>query len=66
MIREWETAHKETVTPNSVSYTHLSAAKYYIEDDMPVKLCYLGNTFINSSDYQGRLKESTQLSLIHI
>ena len=37
-----------------------SAAKYYIEDDMPVKLCYLGNTFINSSDYQGRLKESTQ------
>ena len=32
----------------------------YIEDDMPVKLCYLGNTFINSSDYQGRLKESTQ------
>ena len=30
-----------------------SAAKYYIEDDMPVKLCYLGNTFINSSDYQG-------------
>ena len=27
---------------------------------MPVKLCYLGNTFINSSDYQGRLKESTQ------
>ena len=27
---------------------------------MPVKLCYMGNTFINSSDYQGRLKESTQ------
>ena len=27
---------------------------------MPVKLCYLGNTFINSSDYRGRLKESTQ------
>lgn len=37
-----------------------SAAKYYIDEDMPVKLCYLGNTFINSSDYQGRLKEITQ------
>lgn len=37
-----------------------SAAKYYVDDDMPVKLCYLGNTFINSSDYQGRLKEATQ------
>ena len=37
-----------------------SAAKYYTEDDMPVKLCYMGNTFINSSSYQGRLKETTQ------
>lgn len=37
-----------------------SAAKYYLEEKMPVKLCYMGNTFINSSDYQGRLKESTQ------
>ena len=37
-----------------------SAAKYYIDEDMPVKLCYMGNTFINSSDYQGRLKETTQ------
>lgn len=37
-----------------------SAAKYYMDEDMPVKLCYMGNTFINSSDYQGRLKETTQ------
>ena len=37
-----------------------SAAKYYTEDDMPVKLCYMGNTFINSNAYQGRLKETTQ------
>ena len=37
-----------------------SVAKYYTEEDMPVKLCYMGNTFINSSDYQGRLKETTQ------
>lgn len=37
-----------------------SAVKYYVDEDMPVKLCYMGNTFINSSDYQGRLKETTQ------
>ena len=35
-------------------------AKYYAPEDEPIKLCYMGNTFINSSDYQGRLKESTQ------
>jgi len=36
------------------------AAKYFSLDDESVKLCYMGNTFINSSDYQGRLKETTQ------
>lgn len=35
-------------------------AKYYSPEEEPIKLCYMGNTFINSSDYQGRLKESTQ------
>lgn len=36
-------------------------AKYYSEEDLPVRLCYMGNTFINNTSYQGRLKESTQL-----
>lgn len=38
-----------------------SAAKYYMEETMPVRFCYTGNTFINNSSYQGRLKETTQL-----
>jgi ATP phosphoribosyltransferase regulatory subunit len=37
------------------------AAKYFGEEDMPIRLCYMGNTFINNSSFQGRLKESTQL-----
>jgi ATP phosphoribosyltransferase regulatory subunit len=37
-----------------------SAAKYYVDEDMPVKLCYMGNTFVNHTDYKGRLKEITQ------
>ena len=32
-----------------------------MDEDMPIRLCYMGNTFINNSSYQGRLKESTQL-----
>lgn len=36
-------------------------AKYFGEEEMPIRLCYMGNTFINNSSYQGRLKESTQL-----
>lgn len=35
-------------------------AKYYMEETMPLRLCYLEPTFINSTSYQGRWKESTQ------
>lgn len=36
------------------------AAKYFMDETMPLRLCYLGPTFINNTSYQGRLKESTQ------
>lgn len=38
-----------------------AVTKYFSEEDMPIRLWYRGNTFINNSSYQGRLKESTQL-----
>ncbi len=37
------------------------AAKYFKEEELPIRLCYMGNTFINASRYQGKLKEVTQL-----
>jgi len=37
------------------------AAKYYKEENLPIRLCYIGNTFINNTSYQGKLKEATQL-----
>ncbi len=37
------------------------AAKYYKEESQPVRLGYIGNTFINNTSYQGKLKEVTQL-----
>ncbi len=40
-----------------------AAAKYYLEDGIPVRLCYQGSTFINNSSYQGRLKESTEMGV---
>lgn len=36
-------------------------AKYYKNEAMPIRLCYMGNTYINNSSYQGKLKEVTQL-----
>ncbi len=36
------------------------AATYFKQNATPVRLCYQGNTFINNSGYQLRLKEITQ------
>ncbi len=36
-------------------------AKYYKDEKLPIRMCYMGNTFINNSGYQGKLKEVTQL-----
>ena len=42
------------------------ASKYYIEQAIPIRLCYTGNTFRNNSSYQGRLKETTQMGVERI
>ena len=36
-------------------------AKNYKDETKPIKLCYNGDTFINNSELQGKLKEITQL-----
>lgn len=35
-------------------------AKYFMDDHMPLRLCYLERTFKNNSSYQGRLKERAE------
>ena len=37
------------------------AATLFEEETLPIRLCYTGNTFINHSNYQGRLREVTQM-----
>lgn len=37
------------------------AAKYFMDDAAPIRLCYEGNVFTNGSELQGKLKETTQL-----
>ena len=43
-----------------------SAVKYFMEDELPKKLVYLGNTFSNRSDLQGKFKEVTELGVEHL
>lgn len=37
------------------------AAKYFSQNDLPVRFFYQGNTFTNTSELQGKLKEVTQM-----
>ncbi len=37
------------------------AAKYFMDEDVPIRFCYQGNTFTNTSQLQGKLKEVTQM-----
>lgn len=37
--------------------------KYYKDVVLPIRLCYMGNTFINYTSYRGKLKETTQLGV---
>lgn len=37
------------------------AAKYFMEEQVPIRFSYQGNTFTNTSNLQGKLKEVTQM-----
>ncbi len=38
-----------------------AAARYFLDEDYPIRLCYLDNIFVNNSSYQGRLKEQSEV-----
>lgn len=38
-----------------------AAATLFQEEQLPIRLCYTGSTFVNHSSYQGRLRETTQM-----
>lgn len=41
-------------------------AKYFMDEDIPARFSYTGNTFANTSDLQGKLKELTQTGVEYI
>lgn len=40
-----------------------AVSMYFHQEELPVRLCYRGNTYINHFSYRGRLKESTQMGV---
>lgn len=39
------------------------ASKYFMDETVPIRFCYSGNTFINTPNLHGKLKEVTQMGV---
>lgn len=50
-----------TLRPDFTPSIARCAAKYYMDKNLPIRFCYQGNTFTNTSNLQGKLKEVTQM-----
>lgn len=37
------------------------ASKYFMDENVQIRFCYVGNTFTNTTNLQGKLKEATQM-----
>ena len=37
------------------------ASKYFMDENVKIRFCYVGNTFTNTTNLQGKLKEATQM-----
>ena len=40
-----------------------AVSMHFPDDAFPARLCYSGSTFVNSREYQGKLKEATQMGI---
>ena len=58
--------HTVVLRPDFTPSIARCVAKYFEPKEEPVKLCYMGNTFSNASNYQGRLKETTQCGVEYV
>ena len=53
--------HTLVLRPDITPSIARSVAKYYEDETLPVRLSYVGNTFLNRENYQGKLTEITQV-----
>ncbi len=50
-----------TLRPDFTPSIARCAAKYFMEDSAPIRFCYSGNTYTNTSSLQGKLRETTEI-----
>lgn len=55
--------HTLALRPDFTPSIARAASMYFMDEELPIRLCYEGSVFVNSTSYRGRLKESTQMGV---
>ena len=55
--------HTLVLRPDFTPSVARAVAMHFSSDDMPYRLCYQGNTYVNTQEYQLNLKEQTQMGV---
>ena len=53
--------HTLVLRPDFTPSIARAASRYYPDEGRPVRLCYMGPTFVNHQEHRGRLKENTEI-----
>lgn len=55
--------HTLALRPDFTPSIARTVSMYFEGEERPLRLCYQGSTFVNNTELQGRLKESTQMGV---
>ena len=55
--------HTLALRPDFTPSVARAVSMYYTDEDMPLRLCYKGNVYVNYSNYRGRLNETTEMGV---
>ncbi len=55
--------HTLVLRPDFTPSIARAVSKYFIDEVLPIRLCYKGNVFLNNTNYRGRLNESTEMGV---
>ena len=55
--------HTLVLRPDFTPSIARAVSMYFSDEELPLRLCYQGNVFLNNANYRGRLNESTEMGV---
>jgi len=55
--------HTLALRPDFTPSVARAVSMYYTDEELPLRLCYKGNVYVNHGNYRGRLNETTEMGV---